>query len=478
MRVRSFRLRLALLAVLAAATPLVLFVAASYGLLVHLASSRVNHQLIDQLVPQLHHPRPPEHWERFDGAVRLVEQDHVALQITDAVGRPLFSRGWPDGALAQVPRPGPPEVLPAGPPPNRRADGPRALGGRPPGRPLPLSRPVFRILQTPAGRWRCLVMSNGLVTAAMALDLRRIDAEAAAGARLFVLVLLPALAVVAVGSWLVAGSALRPVRRLAQQIEAITAHSLDQRLATSGVDSELVVLWQHFNALLDRLHGSFAQARRFSADAAHELQTPLTVLQGSLEQALQAAPDESAEQQRYADLLDEVQRLRSIVRKLLLLSRADAGQLNPAREPVDLQAVVRAAAEDASLLADDLRISVEAAPLQVLGDPDLLRQAVANLTSNAVKYNRRGGQVELVLRPMDQEAWLEVTNTGPGIPGDRQEQVFERFWRADPARSRQVGGAGLGLALVREIARAHGGDVRVVSGHPQHTTFRLTLPRG
>ena len=170
--------------------------------------------------------------------------------------------------------------------------------------------------------------------------------------------------------------------------------------------------------------------------------------------------------------------MRSILRKLLLLSQADAGHLPLTREPVNLAVMARTAAEDMQMLAPDRKIAVEApAELVVTGDPDLLNQAVENLVSNAVKFGAPHGAIGIEVGTREgQRAFLAVSNTGPEIPVVEQDKIFERFYRADPSRSRQVEGSGLGLSLAREIARAHGGDLVLERSEAARTTFSLTLP--
>jgi len=292
------------------------------------------------------------------------------------------------------------------------------------------------------------------------------------------LIALPlALLLIGAGGWVLAQRALRPVRKLAFTAEGITAKGLDQRIAIEDDDAEFVRLITIFNRMLDRLEQSFGQAVRFSADAAHELKTPLTILQGELEQALQDAAPGSREQQAYNELLEEVQRLKEIVRKLLLLSRADAGQLTLNLEPVNLSEAVAAVGEDTEVMAPGVTVRRDLAPdLWVNADPDLLGQALRNLASNAIKYNREGGWIEFRLHRAGQTVRLTVTNTGDGIPPADRDRVFERFYRADPAHGRQTDGVGLGLSLAREIARAHQGDLVLEDGAEGTTAFTMVLP--
>jgi len=234
------------------------------------------------------------------------------------------------------------------------------------------------------------------------------------------------------------------------------------------------------NAMMDRLEASFRQAVRFSADASHELKTPLAIMQGELENALQAAEPDSSEQRLFSGLLEETQRLKSITRGLLLLSQADSGQLRLTLEEVNLSSELETLVDDASVLAtgSDLHFDLALAPnVRVRADRSLLQMAVLNLLSNAVKYNRSGGRVTVDLTTTGDEIALTVCNTGPGIPAGDQRKVFERFFRGDRTRSRAIDGLGLGLSLAREIVIAHQGRLALQESTPERTCFVLTLRR-
>lgn len=283
-----------------------------------------------------------------------------------------------------------------------------------------------------------------------------------------------ALALIALGSWYLATRAMRPVNQLRDAIAEVTSQGLDKRVASSNESVEFQQLSEQFNRMMERLERSFTQAARFSADAAHELKTPLAVLQGEIEQALQSATPET--QVVLGRLLDEVQRLKSITQKLLLLSRADAGRLSASRAG-KTSVMVNELAEDAEVLAQGLKVSKQVVPgIQVSGDRVLLQQILQNLMDNAVKYNREGGNIGFKLDVKHGAARLQVANTGE-IPADKREKVFDRFVRVDDARNRRVDGAGLGLSLAREIARAHGGDLALEEKSDNGiVTFALRLP--
>jgi two-component system, OmpR family, heavy metal sensor histidine kinase CusS len=270
---------------------------------------------------------------------------------------------------------------------------------------------------------------------------------------------------------------LRPVTALTHTAECVTARGLDQRIPAMTSDAEFNRLITVFNEMLNRLESSFTQATRFSADASHELKTPLARLQIELEQALESAPSGSPQQEVYSSLLDEVSRLKAIVQKLLLLSLADAGRLQLHCEPVNLTRMLENVIEDCRLQAPHLAVEQALAPdVHVNADADLLEQALQNLAGNAIKYNCENGQIRFELVKESDCVLVRVANTGPGIPAADRERVFERFYRADKSRSRRVDGVGLGLSLSREIVRAHGGELVLKDSDDDLTCFAIVLP--
>lgn len=241
----------------------------------------------------------------------------------------------------------------------------------------------------------------------------------------------------------------------------------------------LPLLIQVFNQMLSRLERSFTQASRFSADAAHELKTPLTILQGELERTLQQVDAGSVVQQRLSNLLDEVRRLSGIIRKLLLLSLADAGQMSLYLVCVDISQLLIEMVEDVELLAPHLSVQTDIIDqLRVQGDRDLLIQVLQNLFSNAIKYNLANGWIQIQARQTQTTALVTITNASRDIPLDDRQRIFDRFHRSDPSRTRKVEGIGLGLSLAREIARSHRGDLTLDETPSGQTAFTLTLPIG
>lgn len=328
------------------------------------------------------------------------------------------------------------------------------------------------------GAWRIGMMGTADTTLVIGMNTRHANAELTQLRNGFLLALPISLALVGIGGWIVAGRALRPIRVIADTAEQVTARGLDQRVPVSDEDPEIARVILVLNRMMDRLERSFQQATRFSADASHELKTPLAIMQGELENALQEASPGSREQQVFGNLLEEAQRLKTITSGLLLLARADSGQLKPSLETVDFTAMLNGVLEDTRVLAEEMRLSFEekiADGTFVRAGPALLRTAVLNLFVNAVKYNEPGGRVEATLVAKDGEAVLVLCNTGPGIPAEDQERVFTRFHRADTARNRRVDGVGLGLNLSREILRAHGGELELQECRPGWTCFEMRM---
>lgn len=339
--------------------------------------------------------------------------------------------------------------------------------------------PRFQTVTTASGEWRLGMLGTAGTTLVIGLNYAPMRAELNRLRDAFLGSLVIALGLVGGGGWWVAGRALRPMRTIADTAERVTASGLDQRIPVANEDPEIARVIQVLNRMMDRLEASFRQATRFSADASHELKTPLAVMQGELENALQAARAGSPEQQLFTNLLEETQRLKTITRSLLLLAQADAGQLNLTRAPLDLSALLAELIEDARVLATEQRLDFEVQlppGTMVAADRPLLHNALLNLISNAVKYNQPGGRVEVRLVRSGGNVLLTFGNSGPGIPFADQPRIFDRFFRVRRAEAGLIEGIGLGLSLAREIVRAHGGELSLSESRPGRTAFTLTLP--
>lgn len=285
-----------------------------------------------------------------------------------------------------------------------------------------------------------------------------------------------ALLLTALGAWLLSTFATRPLHRLRESMSTITPSALDRRLPPVSEDREFKDLVQAYNTMLERLQRSFEQASRFSADAAHELKTPLTILRGRIEQAKRKASDDAVRAE-LTDLLDEVAHLTAVVRKLLLLSQADAGKLELTLEPVNLTRLVEEISEDVHLLAEDRQYTSNLEPnLTVRGDSALLRQLLNNLMSNCVRYSNAGGFIRVTGQEKNRRVELTFANSSRAISESERERFFERFFRGDPSHSRSTAGHGLGLSLALEIAEAHQGTLTIEPTVPHEVCMKLCLP--
>ncbi|MEQ8822280.1 MAG: ATP-binding protein [Sumerlaeia bacterium] len=471
MKLRSVRLRVALLTFLTAG--FVLLLAGIMGAVAWYASAlRQTDALLAGTAHQtLRVPSkaPPNLWFFLRARWEASEADTpvaVAARMEDRGGRSHASPNWPVALDPQVLFDAAPE-LPLDPtPPDLGED-----------ESLPVSAFFYETRAAEGGEWRVLIARNERVTLAVAAPLEPVKQELWALVGRFALIF-PV--VMLAGAWLAAllmHRALRPVREVAETLARVSAAGLEERLEEHEVDVEFAGTIEIFNAMMDRLEASFKDARRFTADAAHELKTPLTILQGKLEQAILASEPESPDQQRYSELLDEISRLRSITEKLLLLSLSDSGRMPLQTERLDLAEMVASLCEDMEILAPDLTCQVEIeSSLFIEADRGLMGQVLHNLASNAIKYNREKGSVWFDLRRQGAHACLRVSNTGKVISQEDKSQIFERFYRADKSRSRKREGVGLGLSLAREIVRAHQGELRLASSDKKRTTFELLLP--
>ncbi|MEL6775656.1 MAG: ATP-binding protein [Cyanobacteria bacterium J06597_16] len=345
---------------------------------------------------------------------------------------------------------------------------------------------------TATGSWRIGVVNVESGQGAIAVSLQTIDQDMAVIRNIFLVAIPSTLLTIAGGAWILAGSALRPVRKLTNVIKQVTAKGLDQQVPVGSADVEFVELIEVFNKMLTRLERSFKQSSRFSGDAAHELKTPLAILRGELELVMQQAEPGSDLQQSLSKLMDEVSRLSNIVRKLLLLSLADAGQISLRQAKVNIEEILEVLVEDVELLDPDLPVTVTLAKQasRVRGDRDLLTQVLQNMIDNAVKYNLPEGSPNRWLtiackqqtgkqqtsKQSVKQVLVTVTNASQTLPEEDRDRIFDRFYRGDPSRNRKREGFGLGLSLSREIARAHGGDLTLDKTISGQTAFTLTLP--
>jgi heavy metal sensor kinase len=299
------------------------------------------------------------------------------------------------------------------------------------------------------------------------------DLTSAYAVALLVAVLMAALSV-----WWITRKALQPLQEAAAAAEQLNAKALNQRLPEPKTRDEVGRLVQVLNHSFDRLERSFELATRFSSDASHELKTPLTIMRGEIEAALKAEAENPRIESLLDGLLAQTQRLCDIVEKLLLLSRADAGGLKLTKEILNFSAICHELIDDAQILAGPKQIITEFKILPdvlVLADELYLRRVLLNLLDNAVKYNVEGGLLSISLTGSEALAIFRIANTGPGITKEHEKRVFERFYRADPSRSSETSGSGLGLSICREIIAAHGGQMWLEQPRSEWTAFIVSL---
>jgi heavy metal sensor kinase len=286
-----------------------------------------------------------------------------------------------------------------------------------------------------------------------------------------------AVGVAGLGGYVLARRALAPIEQMTERAQSITAERLSDRLPVKHADDEMGRLASVFNETLARLEASFAQMRQFTADVSHELRTPLTSIRSVGEVGLRGERDGHAYRGIIESMLEEVDRLTSLVDRLLTLSRAETGQAPLSREVVHLQALADEVVQHLSVLAEEKQqqIVVErrAAP-DALADKQVLRHALINLVDNAIKFTPRSGSVRIRISETPSSAIFDVIDTGPGIPETARPHIFDRFYRADERGS--VRGAGLGLSIAKGAVEANGGRLTLEASGPSGSTFRITMP--
>lgn len=343
---------------------------------------------------------------------------------------------------------------------------------------LPNAEPgcALTSFDTDLRQWRAARFSAAAGRGLLAVDLAATKSELQAAFVQALQIVVPLAALMtALGSWVLSSLTMRPVNRLQQAMANITQKALDARVPAGGEDQEFAALIGAYNAMLARLEKSFQQASRFSSNAAHELKTPLTVLQGHLEQTL-SETTQPAQQARLMGLLDEIARLSDITRKLLILSQADAGWLALQHAPIELSTMLDELTVDMQMLLTTQSLNCAVARgLSLNGDAVLLRQLFNNLINNAVRYSLSGGRITLTAKAVGPRIDIEISNTTQTIDAATRARFFERFFRGDAAHNRRVEGSGLGLSLAREIALAHGGSLVLLPSAPDQVVMRLTL---
>ncbi|HYU32812.1 MAG TPA: ATP-binding protein [Thermoanaerobaculia bacterium] len=283
------------------------------------------------------------------------------------------------------------------------------------------------------------------------------------------------------GAWLLLGRSLQPIADMSATAEAVSASNLSRRIDVAETQSELGPLARVLNRMLDRLEGAFEQQKRFTADASHELRTPLAVVLSQTELALAREREPAEYVQALETCARAAQRMRSLVNDLLVLARADAGVLELEPQPFDLKSCIEECVTLVQPLAAERGLPIgldlsEGADVEWTGDLERTAQVITNLLTNAIRYNRPGGRVDVHLEAHPSEIVLTVADTGIGIPEDERARIFERFHRVDKVRSREMGGSGLGLAICKSLLAAQGGTIECTSTLGEGSTFTVRLP--
>lgn len=296
-----------------------------------------------------------------------------------------------------------------------------------------------------------------------------------------ILLILPvAVAISLTIGYAIAGRVLAPIAVITRKAEEIGADNLSERLPVGNSNDEFSRLAMVFNQAFGRIEDSFARLRRFTADASHELRTPLAAIRSIGETALHTPVDRCDCREAIGSILEESDRLHQLVDSLLLLSRADSGEIKLQREPTDLAALTRETIEFLNVLAEEkhqtITFSVAAQPVAMI-DRASVRQALTNLLDNAIKYSLPGGDISITVGTTSRdEAFIQLADSGGGIPEQDIPRIFDRFYRVDKGRSREMGGAGLGLSITKWAVESNGGRIEVESTVNQGSVFRVIFP--
>jgi heavy metal sensor kinase len=330
------------------------------------------------------------------------------------------------------------------------------------------------------GPWRIRTgvetSADGPLAVQVSVPLARVHSDIAAMIWALAVLIPIGLGLAVATGYVMASRALAPVDALRQTADRISAQNLRERLPVTG-DDELSRLARTLNAAFERLAGALEEVRRFTADAAHELRTPVAVMRTQVEVAMQGERSQQAYQGLLQSLVDDLDRMGRMVDELLCLAREDARVLSARPASVALEELVRSVASKLRILAESRGVTVHSTltTVRVLGDPDRLERAIANVVKNAIQNTPAGGAVTLELKRSSEGATLLVTDTGSGISPEHLPHVFERFYQADPAR-REEGGTGLGLSICKSIIESHGGTVDIESPAGNGTRVTISLP--
>jgi two-component system OmpR family sensor kinase len=446
-------------------------------------------------------------FDRIDQQARGAERP-VSFAL-DGPGRALPNGGLPTPPVPPPGRPGGPDQhpgsgpqgLPQGTYGQRRSATGQVLGSTtvrlygdkalaPPKLPakIPIDKPITVDSSGGSGlRYRVLAEpthDDPSTTTIVAIPLREADATLSRLLKVEGLVIAGVLALLAALAWWVVRLGLRPLDRMGETADAIAGGDLSRRVSPATERTEVGRLGLALNAMLGQIEKAFAERqasenrlRQFLADASHELRTPLASIRGYAELFRIGAARKPADTEKAMGRIeDESARMGALVENLLTLARLDQVP-EIARKPVNLSDLAGDAADDARAIAPDRDIELRAdSPVTVMGDGSQLRQVIGNLVRNALMHTPAGTPIELTVMAAGSDATLEVRDHGPGLPTDNTDELFERFWRADPGRERGRGGAGLGLSIVAAIVDAHGGRVSAANAPGGGASFTISLP--
>lgn len=345
-------------------------------------------------------------------------------------------------------------------------------------RPLSVADDAFTTIVAAGVDTRVLSRRGRIAGRPVVIQIVRSEAPMRAQVRDLALVLvlgLPvAVAIAGLGGYVVARRALDPIERMTERAQSITADRLGDRLPVANPDNEMGQLATVFNDTLARLERSFAQMRQFTADASHELRTPLTAIRSVGEVGLRGRRDEEGYRAVIGSMLEEVDQLSGLVDRLLTLSRTETRQGRLDSEAVSLDELAAGVAADLGVLAEEKGQTIDLAGGGAVaqGDRLMLRQALMNLVDNAIKFSPAGSRIDIRTHGNDGRAFVDVSDTGPGVPPGARAHIFDRFYRA----SADVEGNGLGLAIARSAVEASGGLLTLQQTGPGGSTFRINLP--
>lgn len=325
---------------------------------------------------------------------------------------------------------------------------------------------------------------------AVAVGLFADDLEAALAklSVLLIVIWVAGLAATAGAGFALASTALRPVQRITERAASIARGDFAGRLDPPMLDDEIGRMTRTLNELLERLHAAIDANRRFASDASHELRGPITAMTGEIDVTLRYERSADEYRETLQVVRERLSSLAALTEALMLLVRAQEARAHPLVQEIELGPALASAANRAAALARGRDVTIvleDAPPLAAYGDPRLLARVFDNVIDNAVRYNRDGGWVTIRARfeeTDDVDAWragttiVEVADTGPGVPLQDRDRIFERFYRVDQSRARHTGGTGLGLAICREVLTLFGGAIRIASSSPQGTTVEIRIP--